>query len=157
MVIILGDNQWISPSHLHLATTLLLIRLLSRIPPSPFATSPRRPHGLRPRREYNLIPDDLNDLELLPAFAASHHPQRPRQLPHLPREPLVLPDKQVHTPHPRGAGRVERDRVGPVVREVDAANADGVRRRRRGEVEGALQLEEGEAGRGVQEGRERVG
>lgn len=67
----------------------------------------------------------------------------------------MLSNPQVHAAHPRGAGRIERQRVGLVVREVDAADGDG--RVWGWDVDGALEFEEGEAGGRVEEAGEGIG
>lgn len=73
---------------------------------------------LRPRRKHNLVPHNLDGLQFvsLPVFCTitlshlflplsvllppSHYCQRPSQLPHLPRQSLVMSNIQVHVLHP---------------------------------------------------------
>ncbi len=129
-----------------------------------------RAHGLRPVAKHELVLYNLHHLEVLallhvraaravlhPVLAPAHHGNRPRQLLDLAVEPLVLADKHVHALHPRrslgGRGRV-------VVGEVDAPNlhvGEGLAVLAQRQVDGALQLEEGEPRGCLDELRQRVG
>lgn len=129
-----------------------------------------RADGFRPVAKHELVLDNLHHLEVLallhvraaravlhPVLAPAHHGDGPRQLPDLAVEPLVLADKHVHTLHPRAASLW---RGGVVIRKVDAPNlhaGEGLAILALRQVDGALQLEQGEPGRGLDELRQRVG
>lgn len=129
-----------------------------------------RADGLRPVAKHELVLDNFHHLEVLtllhvraaravlhPVLAPAHHGDGPRQLPDLAVEPLMLADKHVHALHPRAACL---GRGGVVVGKVEAPNlhaGDGLAVLALRQVDGALQLEQGEPRGGLDELRQRVG